>query len=352
MAKNNGGEKPSAVVLVRFSALGDVALTIPAIYDLALSHPDLRVVMVTRSWMACMMVNRPDNLDVVGVDLKNDYKGPRGMSRLVGELTGRYDVNAFVDLHDVLRTRMMRFFMRLHGVKVSKIDKGRRDKKHLVKVGAEAFGHDLEPTSDRYRDAIGRAGFSLGRHFTTLFPGTDHPTSTRRIGIAPFAAHVGKIYPTEKLYSVVERLADDHANEIYLFGAGEDENAILSRWATRFDNVVNLAAERHGLAEELKLMGSLDVMVAMDSANMHLAAVAGTPHVISVWGQTHPAAGFIPWHADPDDYVQVEMSCRPCSVFGNRPCLHGDYPCLNDITARTLYEKIKTILNPINSDDD
>ena len=350
MAKNNG-ERPSAVVLVRFSALGDVAIPIPALYDLAVSHPDLKVVMVTRSWMAKMMVNRPANLEVVGVDL-NDYKGPRGMARLVGELTRRYDVKAFVDLHDVLRTRMMSLFMRLRGVRVSTIDKGRRDKKRLVNVGAEAFGRDLKPMSARYRDAIERAGYRLESHFTTLFPDAKRPVSPRRIGIAPFAAHVGKIYPTDKLYSVVKLLAEDTDNEIYLFGAGDDENAILTQWATRFDNVTNLAAERRGLAEELRLMSTLDVMVAMDSGNMHLASVAGTPRVISVWGQTHPAAGFIPWHADPADYVQVEMSCRPCSVFGNRPCNHGDYPCLNDITVQTLYKKIKTTLTPLQTEDD
>ncbi|MDE6396527.1 MAG: glycosyltransferase family 9 protein [Muribaculaceae bacterium] len=298
------------------------------------------------------MINRPSNLDVIGIDLKKDYKGPRGMSRLVGELTRRYDVKAFVDLHDVLRTRMMGLFMRLYGVRVSTIDKGRRDKKRLVNVGAEAFGRDLKPTSARYRDAIERAGYRLESHFTTLFPDAKRPVSSSRIGIAPFAAHAGKIYPTDKLYSVVKLLAEDTDNEIYLFGAGDDENAILTQWATRFDNVTNLAAERRGLAEELRLMSTLDVMVAMDSGNMHLASVAGTPRVISIWGQTHPAAGFIPWHADPADYVQVEMSCRPCSVFGNRPCKHGDYPCLNDITVQTLYKKIKTTLIPLQTEDD
>lgn len=338
--------KAPAIVLARFSALGDVALSIPALYDLALSNPDKRIVMVTRSWMTALAVNRPANLEVVGVDLKTTHKGLRGMARLVRELTARYDVEAFVDLHDVLRTRFMRLLMRARGVKVTKIDKGRAAKRRLVKVGADAFGQWLEPTIQRYRDAIERAGYRLEPRFTTLFDAPANRQGPRRIGVAPFAAHPGKVYPPDRLESVVGRLASESTElEIYLFGAGEAENAVLARWAESRPNVVNLAAERRGLASELELMSTLDVMVAMDSANMHLASIAGTPRVLSVWGQTHPAAGFTPWHADPADFLQIDLDCRPCSVFGNKPCRYGDFRCLTRLSELTLYSKIKEILN-------
>lgn len=80
----------------------------------------------------------------------------------------------------------------------------------------------------------------------------------------------------------------------------------------------------HGLREELILMSNLDVMVSMDSANMHLASLTGTP-VVSVWGATHPYAGFLGCNQKEENAVQVSMPCRPCSIFGNKPCQRGDY---------------------------
>ncbi|MEG0191459.1 MAG: glycosyltransferase family 9 protein, partial [Lachnospiraceae bacterium] len=88
----------------------------------------------------------------------------------------------------------------------------------------------------------------------------------------------------------------------------------------------------------------LDVMLSMDSANMHLASLVGIP-VVSVWGATHPYAGFMGWKQQPDHTVQVDLSCRPCSVYGQKPCFRGDYACLMQITPRQVIEKIERIIS-------
>ena len=80
------------------------------------------------------------------------------------------------------------------------------------------------------------------------------------------------------------------------------------------------------LAGEIELIAGLDCLVSMDSLAMHLAALAATP-VVSVWGATHPSLGFLGYGADPRNVLQADMPCRPCSVFGNKPCRYGDYRC-------------------------
>lgn len=164
------------------------------------------------------------------------------------------------------------------------------------------------------------------------------PRGEKWIGIAPFAAHKGKIYPLEKMERVIELLLEREPNcRIFLFGGGAEERELLTQWESCHDRCT--CALLGSLYNELVLMSHLDTMVSMDSANMHLASLTGT-RVVSVWGATHPFAGFMGWNQSPADAVQTTLPCRPCSIFGNKPCLHGDYPCLNSITPEEIVERV------------
>jgi ADP-heptose:LPS heptosyltransferase len=97
------------------------------------------------------------------------------------------------------------------------------------------------------------------------------------------------------------------------------------------------------MKEELALMSHLDVMVSMDSGNMHLASLVNTP-VVSIWGATHPLAGFLGWNQSEKNVVQTDMPCRPCSVYGNKPCMRNDYACLNQITPESVVQRILGVI--------
>ena len=90
-------------------------------------------------------------------------------------------------------------------------------------------------------------------------------------------------------------------------------------------------------------MSHLDVMLSMDSSNMHLASLTGTP-VVSVWGATHPYAGFMGWGQTEEYAVQIPLDCRPCSVYGQKPCLRGDYACMRNIAPEAIVEKVEKVL--------
>ena len=96
-------------------------------------------------------------------------------------------------------------------------------------------------------------------------------------------------------------------------------------------------------------MSHLNAMLSMDSANMHMASLVATP-VVSVWGATHPYAGFMGWGQKPENIVQVELDCRPCSIYGQKPCLRGDYACMNMIKPEIIVEKINFLLQTKQND--
>ena len=345
------GSNTPTVLALRFSAIGDVAMTIPVVYGAARLNPTIRFVVVTRRNVAPIFVNRPANVEVHDVDLGCDrYRGLRGMVRLMGDLRRQYDPIAVADLHDVLRTKVLSLMARLHGIPVAVINKGRADKKRLCRQGADQTA-PLKSTTSRYREVFNRLGYHSAIPFEPLFgrEGADIAALPVKlpagplIGVAPFAAHPGKIYPVERMTRVIELLLERHPDAtVYLFGGGADESRRLAEMAARFEpgRVVSLAEMHLGFAREMAIISRLNVMIVMDSANMHLASLTGTP-TVSIWGQTHPAAGFCP-----DDTLPVQrtdLPCRPCSVYGNRRCPYGNFPCL-DIDPAAVVDAVDTII--------
>jgi ADP-heptose:LPS heptosyltransferase len=235
---------------------------------------------------------------------------------------------------------------------INKHRKGRRlitspTKKQLVQ----------QPTSfQNYIDVFEKLGFPVNVQFTSIFPegGGDLsqlPESMRTkrateqwIGIAPFAAHEGKVYPPQLMEQVIKQLTELHPDaRILLFGRGERENQLFTKWCQQYQQCVFVSQHLKNIQQELILMSHLDVMLSMDSANMHMASLVATP-VVSVWGATHPYAGFMGWGQNSENVIQADLDCRPCSIYGQKPCKRGDYACLNMIKPETIVEKINTLL--------
>lgn len=341
-----------AVLISRFSALGDVAMTLPSVYDACAANPDIQFYFLTRHHPAQVFINRPANLTPAPVNLEN-YKGVQGLWRLAKALKKRYGITDYIDLHDVVRTKFLRLFMRLQGVKVKSIDKGRRSKKELTRR-TNKMVVQLKPMPERYREVFYKGGIALANDFESLFGNgkgdfSDFSKITgnkkgdeKWIAIAPFAKHKGKIYPVELLERVVEHFDRRGGVRMFLLGFGEEEKTIIARLAARYKSVINMAEANLGIPAELSLLSHCDVMLSMDSANMHLASLVGL-RVVSVWGATHPYTGFLGWKQRTRDVVQLDMTCRPCSVFGDKPCARGDYHCLAGITPKMIIERLEGI---------
>lgn len=346
MPKNK--EKRS-VLVARFSALGDIAMTLPAVYDACTANPDTAFYFLTRHHPAQLFINKQANLTIVPINFDN-YKGMGGMWRLAKALRKRYGITHFVDLHDVLRTKFLRLFLRLSGVTCHHIEKGRRARNELTRRNNKVL-IQLKPMPERYRDVFYKSGVALANDFDGLWPKGKAPaeefakvTPPKKEGeywlaIAPFAKHRGKVYPINQLERVVENFAHREGYKIFIFGFGEEESGIIEKMARRFPAVVNMAKANIGLAAELALLNHCDTMLSMDSANMHLASLVGL-RAVSVWGATHPYAGFLGWRQRTRDVIQLDVTCRPCSIFGDRPCYRSDYHCLAGINPRIIIDRI------------
>ena len=330
---------------MRLSAMGDVAMTVPVVASLLQQNPDAEVVMLSNPRFEPMF-NGIDRLTYVGVDTKNTYKGFLGIIKLFRFLRKNYKIDQMVDLHDVLRSKVLRKLYWLTGTKVAIIDKGRAEKKALVRDG-NTDKHQLKASVARYADAFAQAGLKVNVDFKGLYEKNEQvelplEKDATWIGIAPFAQHQGKIYPVEKMEQVVRQLAELPNVKILLFGGGAKEKAVLEKWEQDVPSAISLAG-KYPLTTELHLLNACKVVVSMDSANMHLASLVNTP-VVCVWGATHPYAGFNGYGQNLANAVQLDMDCRPCSIYGNKPCKKGNFPCMNNITPEMVVAKVKNLL--------
>ncbi len=337
------------VLVMRLSAMGDVAMTVPVVASFLAAHPEVHVTMLSVPRLAPLF-SQFCNLTFVPVDTKGEYAGIFGMFKLFRKLRKMSHFDVMVDLHDVLRSKILRTLFRLTGTPVAVIDKGRSEKKALTQAERKVR-KQLKSSIQRYQDTFRRAGFDFPMSDGAIFTDEALPlpsipeiqnTGAKIVGIAPFAQHQGKIYPTDRTEQIVAHYAKKDGVRVLLFGGGTKEKEILDGWASRYANVVSLVG-RFSLMEELAVLKHCSVLLSMDSANMHLASLVGTP-VVSVWGATHPYAGFYGYGQKTEDAVQMDLPCRPCSIYGNKLCLSGDYKCLSMITPQDVINKMDKYL--------
>lgn len=344
-------------LLFRFSAMGDVALLTPVVQAVTQQYPDARITLVTRPKFA-VFFGQFANVDVVGIDFDREYRGLPGLYRLFSELRQRASFGLIVDLHQNLRSAVLKSLFRLAGVPSVTLDKGRADKKALTRLRNKirrALPHSVE----RYAQTFSRAGlpvqpdpafrfgsFAAAEAELATFLNRQSPMpNVPWLGIAPFAQHVQKMWPFERFGPLLNRVLAEQPVQVFLFGGGAAEVAQLGTLQQRFPQTI-LVAGQLSMAAELALIQRLSGMVCMDSGNMHLGALSGVP-VVSIWGATHPDAGFGPWGQGDDAILQIpvdQLTCRPCSVFGNKPCWRGDLACLNDISVEAVAERVARLL--------
>jgi ADP-heptose:LPS heptosyltransferase len=338
------------LLVIRASAMGDVALTTPVLRAFTHQYPEAEIVLLTRSSFKPFFYSI-DRLTLFFFDPGNRHKGFAGFWRLFWEIdrAGKFDI--IIDLHDVLRSQVLRSLFRLKGVPSFVINKDRAEKRSVI-TGKRKI--QLKHTVERYYETFTRAGFPLimtagpwiipERSALSRINSVIGSKGELKIGVAPYAKHKLKMWPEKYMVRLLELISEKYNVRFFLFG-GKGESMKLSALQTRISGSVNTSGMLN-LDEELALISRLDLMIAMDSSNMHMAALAGTK-VISIWGATDPLIGFGAW-MQPDDYsVRIpveELTCRPCTIYGKGECGRGDLACMNWLTPEIVFKKIENIL--------
>lgn len=326
-------------------------MTIPVIHSFATQYPQHQLMILSLDTYAPLFENLPDNVIFRGVDFRGEHAGLMGLGWLYNDLKEE-NFDAIAILQNNFRSKYLCLRFKLSGKRVANINDYKCEKrklirqKHKIRTNQKSF-------FQRCTDVLAKLGYPVELTFLSIFgnkkgeisclhPLTGHKNQDKWIGMAPFAAHIGKIYPLSKQEQVLELLSAHNHTKIFLFGGGRKEIEVLEKWANRFPNIISTAGKLT-LNMELALMSHLDVMLTMDAANMHLASLVNIP-VLSIWGATHPYAGYMGWQQQPNNMIQIDLSCRPCSISGEKRCFRKDYACLQGITPEMIVEQIQNTI--------
>lgn len=313
------------ILVIRSSAMGDVAMTVPVLKAFTRVYPNIKLTVLTKAVYAPFFAQLT-NVEVKIIQVKGRHKGVFGLRRLYKELKAS-KIDVVADLHNVLRTNILKKFFNLAKTPFEQIDKGREEKKALTSWKNKVF-EPLKTTHERYADVFRKLGYDFSltpedvlskENLDSMTHGIVGHSVQKWIGIAPFAQHEGKTYPLERSLQIIEELHKKGNYRVLLFGGGKKEISLLNNIAQKYGNVACIAGQLN-MRQELDLISNLDAMISMDSGNGHMAAMYGIP-VITVWGVTHPYAGFAPFGQPEENNILPDLityDLIPTSIYGNK----------------------------------
>jgi len=300
-------------------------MTVPVLRAFVSQNQDIKITVISRPFFKPLFDTIP-NVSFFAFDEKKRHKGFFGLLRLFQDLVA-LNIDVFADLHNVLRSKVVRTLFTLTGKKTAYVDKGRAEKAALTRSENKIF-KPLPTMFERHSNVFEELGFQIDLS-NPIFPPKQKlnteiihligENSKKLIGIAPFAQYDSKVYPLDLMQEVIDKLAENKNHKILLFGGGKKEIELLDSLSKGKENVVNIAGKIN-FQQELQLISNLDVMLSMDSANAHLAAMLGVK-VITLWGATHPFTGFLPFNQPFGNALMADRNLfpkLPTSVYGNK----------------------------------
>lgn len=339
--------KPTHILVIRLSAMGDVAMTVPVLSIFSETYPDVQLTVLSKPFFNPFFEDL-SNVNFLEADVYGKHKG-LGLLQLAKQAKN-LQIDAVADVHNVIRSKIITKYLSLQGIKTATIDKGRSEKKQLTQ--GENF-KALKTTHQRYAAVFEALGFPLDlsslvqkkqKNTSTKVTELLSDTTKKNIGIAPFAAYTSKMYPLDLMQEVIASLDQEKKYHIFLFGGGTNEKETLATIASQFSSVTSIVGELT-LTEELELISNLDVMLSMDSGNGHMAAMYGVP-VITLWGVTHPFAGFAPFGQAENNSIlsnREQFPLIPTSIYGNK-FPEGYEEVMRSIAPETVVSKITDLL--------
>ena len=327
--------------------MGDVAMTVPVIRAFVEQNPNVKITVVSRPFFQPFFNDIP-NLNFFAVDVNGRHKGLIGLFKLYSDLN-KLSIDAIADLHNVLRSKIIRTFFKLSGKEVAYTDKGRAEKKALTRLKNKVF-NQLPSMFERHVKTFNSLGFSVDIS-NPLFSNksileeeilkvSGEKGKESWIGIAPFAQYKSKVYPLDLMQEVIHKLLLNENNKLFLFGGGKEEIEKLN-FLSNGNSKCIVVAGKFTLTQEMQLISNLDSMLSMDSGNGHIAAMLGVK-VITLWGATHPYAGFTPFNQPLTNSLIPDLKeypLLPTSVYGNR-IVKGYEDAMRTIRVEDILEKI------------
>ena len=357
-----------------FSKETKALLLAPVLQNLVRQYSKISLTLVCLPHCQIFFHDIP-GVHTVGVDFKKKYRGPWGLYRLCRELNKLGPYVRGLDLNEELNNYLLRLFFFFHNLYFTKLAPINRQLHRLTRrrrKGRQNLPHLVE----RYTDSFRQAGLELNKKVKISFPALNLSTQTRAfvhdflekrgltkespqktieawIAFVPFADYRLKDYSFEKASELIDTLQKELKILIFLFGAQRESLDKLQDLHKKHPQTILVTENLQRLELEMGVLSQMDLFLGVDSLYMHLASLLGIS-LFSIWGPTHPYGGYGPYgKKNKHQAIQIPheaLSCRPCSVQGNKSCFRRDLACMQWISTSEIFEKVKVFCLELEKD--
>ena len=321
------------VLLVRFSALGDIVLTTGPLEKLKQQNPEMEVDFLTsEAGTEILLGNRIElnqyfifNKELKFLELMKFYKN-----------LPKYDV--IIDWQGNLKSQLLRLFSTARFFTIRKQSRQRRAfvkkrkfreklNKHIVEkyyeVLKKAFG-----LKDQCPEALRPKLFSP----KIVFNKEDHLSDF--IAIHPYASQKNKMWPY--INTFIEKL---HQRNLPVVIIGKTDNPTEFTQSEKTLNLTN----KTNFREMLAIIKKAKALVSTDSGPMHLGVGLKTP-TLALFGPTTKEFGFAPLFENARVLEVENLKCRPCHIHGGNFCPEKHFKCMKDLSVSRVLEELDKIL--------
>lgn len=332
-------KRPQRVLIVRFGAIGDIVLTLPAVKALKTTWPETHITYLTKTEFAPLVKHHP------AIDAVMCLESGESAASLRKKVT-EARIDGIIDLHSKLRSRAMRWFhptptlaakstRSLWEAGTVRLGWAKHEPKnhiveehHLImdqvtgtKVHREKIQFSVSADQSQAAQArLTQAGFDFNK--TTL-------------GISPGANWYTKRWPIENFIDIARRA---HASGLQVLTMGNSSETSLGKELAQ--KVPTVSIFDAPLDELGALIQSTSIYLGNDSGPMHIARGLGVP-TVAIFGSTSPKQ----FNFDTNQFIYTSENCSPCHFYGRKACPKQHLNCLSNISADQVWETL-TSLNP------
>ncbi|MBM4167458.1 MAG: lipopolysaccharide heptosyltransferase II [Ignavibacteria bacterium] len=352
------------ILVLRLSSLGDVILTSPVYRLLRKKFPSARIDVLVKKEFADVLRYNPNINTII------EFGSPRELSlRIIRNALKLRNYDVVIDLHNSLRTRLLRFGV---AQQTFVIDKDVWKRFLLVKFKANLFEkkisipekyirtllplgikNDDEGSEIYFPNEVKQTlnsvilseakNLSIDENKILRFTQEDKPKKNL-IALCPTARHKTKMWLKENFIQLANVLIEQHNAFIVILAAPNEIDyceSIKSEISNQ-KSVINLAG-KISLLETAALMDLCNVVVTNDSANLHIAS-ARKKNVVAIFGSSVEEFGFFPYRTNAKALQVKNLECRPCSHIGLEHCPKAHFRCMKEISVEMVVNVVKEML--------
>jgi lipopolysaccharide heptosyltransferase II len=332
-----GEEGINKILVIRLSSVGDIVLTSPVIRGLKKRFPNSSISILVKEEYKELAWLIPYVNEVLILPKGGIFK----FIRLLNQK--KFDI--VIDLHKNLKSYLIYYLL--------KATKKIRYKKNVIKrllliLFSKINFSSLSVIKSYYKclERLGVTDDGLGpklivnksnphiKHLLSYNPEAEKIL----IAISPFARHKPKQWKIDYFAEVADWIANN-IGYVVIIGEEVEQKELFNKLNQK--RIINLIGKT-SLEELVSVISYCKILITNDSGPMHIASALGV-RIIAIFGPTTPKFGFAPYGKD-NIILEKQLSCRPCSLHGSKPCKYKHYKCLNEIKPKEVISAVKSLL--------